>query len=224
MTSGYLGSSFRQRGLATLAVGGIHAGLGFALVAAMPGVAMQPIRERTVTGIALNANAYGGDPATSEGIPDHVIVHRLDPSPPLDWPRPPDIVDGGCILTEPPEFYPGDIGLLAPSYDGGRPPLPITDKAAWLTTDDLPLDESASGDDWMSYSLTIGIDGRVMGCSIVRASASPRFDGAICRALAARARFAPALDRNGEKMLGFYAGTVRWEFPKSEPAPPQEPG
>jgi protein TonB len=123
-------------------------------------------------------------------------------------------VDGGCILIEPPEFYPGDIGLLAPSYDGGRPALSITDKAAWLTTDDLRLDERPLVDDWMSYSLTIGIDGRVMGCSIVRSSASPLFDAAICRALAARARFEPALDRNGEKVLGSYAGTVRWEFPE----------
>ena len=40
-----------------------------------------------------------------------------------------------------------------------------------------------------------------------------RLDDAACRRISQRARFDPATDETGGKVVGTYAGTVKWEIP-----------
>ena len=47
-------------------------------------------------------------------------------------------------------------------------------------------------------SLTIGPDGRVVGCNVTRSSGNSSLDGATCNILRRRAKFTPARDSNGK--------------------------
>ncbi|MGH6658181.1 MAG: energy transducer TonB [Sphingomicrobium sp.] len=48
-----------------------------------------------------------------------------------------------------------------------------------------------------TVTLTVGTDGRVKRCRIRKSSGQASIDKAICSLVQARARFKPALDRNG---------------------------
>ena len=194
----------------------VHAGLGYALVAGLPGVAMETIRERTVTGISLNSRGHGGDPATSEGVPEGIIVQRpVPPQPPVGLL---EARQTGCIFgfidnsDQSIALGHGFDLLTGPGFPS-RYPRPANDKATWFGTDDIPLAQGEVVEDSMSYSLIVGADGRVAACEIVRASFSATLDQAICRALSERARFEPASDENGTPAVGTYNGTVKWDFP-----------
>ena len=50
-------------------------------------------------------------------------------------------------------------------------------------------------------------------CEIVKSSGFRRLDDAACRLVTNRARFEPATDRFGEKVVGSYSNSVSWEMP-----------
>ena len=62
--------------------------------------------------------------------------------------------------------------------------------------------------------VTVGADGRVSGCDIVRSSGYRGLDQATCRAVTRRARFRPATDGNGQNVAGSYSNSVRWQIPR----------
>ena len=48
-----------------------------------------------------------------------------------------------------------------------------------------------------SFTLDVGANGRVAGCTITRSSGSAALDSTTCRLLRSRARFTPAVDASG---------------------------
>ena len=87
--------------------------------------------------------------------------------------------------------------------------------ARWVTTDDYPsrdLREENEGTTF--FRAVVGTNGRVSACEIVRSSGHPGLDAATCKAVTARARFEPATDENGEKIVGTYSNSVRWQIPR----------
>ena len=92
---------------------------------------------------------------------------------------------------------------------------PIGDPASWALTDDYPardLDEGHEGT--TVFHVTVGANGRVSGCDIVRSSGYRGLDQATCRAVTRRARFHPATDGNGQNVAGSYSNSVRWQIPR----------
>ena len=59
-------------------------------------------------------------------------------------------------------------------------------------------------------ALTVGTDGRVKGCRIVRPSPDPEADAITCRLATERFRFRPARDRNGEPVESVYGWRQSW--------------
>lgn len=61
--------------------------------------------------------------------------------------------------------------------------------------------------------LSIGIDGRVSDCKIIRSSGHQDLDKRTCETLIKRGRFDPARDRNGEPMVSPYFQSINWIMP-----------
>ena len=61
--------------------------------------------------------------------------------------------------------------------------------------------------------MVVGSDGRVDACEITRSSGNAELDAATCKNVTRRARFEPATNGDGQKVVGSYSSTVRWQLP-----------
>ena len=93
--------------------------------------------------------------------------------------------------------------------------VPHGSPARWATTDDYPArDLREENEGVAAFRVVVGTNGRVSACEIVRSSGHPGLDAATCKAVTARARFEPATDENGAKVVGMYGNSVRWQIPR----------
>jgi protein TonB len=96
-----------------------------------------------------------------------------------------------------------------------RQPLLKDDPRQWVNTDDYPSRDLRAGNEGTAvFRAVVGSNGRVSACEIVRSSGHPALDAATCKAVTARARFEAATDENGEKVVGTYTNSVRWQIPR----------
>jgi protein TonB len=67
-----------------------------------------------------------------------------------------------------------------------------------FSADDYPASAQAAGAEGTAQAtLTIGADGRVVGCNLTRSTGNSALDSATCNILRRRAKFTPARDSNG---------------------------
>ena len=91
---------------------------------------------------------------------------------------------------------------------------PSNDPTRWITNEDYPaapLRKQVEGT--AGYRLVISTNGRVSSCEITRSAGNGALDEATCKLITRRARFEPATDDTGARVLGTYTGTVRWDIP-----------
>lgn len=67
--------------------------------------------------------------------------------------------------------------------------------------------------DHVIVALTVGTDGRVKGCRVVRPSRDPQADKVTCDLASARFRFRPARDAAGNPVVSIYGWQQRWFYP-----------
>jgi protein TonB len=91
---------------------------------------------------------------------------------------------------------------------GGAKPRNLGD---WYSYNDYP-DEAADADEqgYVTISFTVGIDGRMTDCKVVRSSGYARLDAVPCKVLPKRARFKPAKDAMGAPIVSH--GTTSMAF------------
>src|ERR1043165_2453500 len=78
---------------------------------------------------------------------------------------------------------------------GGAIPLNVN---RWYNYTDYPDDAvRADQQGYVTVSFTIGVDGRMTNCKVIRSSGYPILDAVPCKVLPKRARFTPAKDANG---------------------------
>ncbi|HKP34078.1 MAG TPA: energy transducer TonB [Sphingomicrobium sp.] len=85
---------------------------------------------------------------------------------------------------------------------------------SYFSVDDYPsaaLAMRAQGA--VGIRLTIGANGRVIGCAITRSSGSPVLDSATCNLIRRRARYTPAMDSNGNSIVGTIDQHIEWKLP-----------
>ncbi len=157
------------------------------------------------------------------------------PPPPDNIPPPPPVVIPKSII--PPVSTPNVVRDTVETPPPPRPPAPVIPpvaaapappatpdrsrrvaargrEAEWVTTDDYPsssLREEAEG--ITRTRLSVGADGRVTACEVTGSSGNSALDQAACRNLQRRARFEPALDRDGNPVASTYPKNVRWQLP-----------
>jgi protein TonB len=80
--------------------------------------------------------------------------------------------------------------------------------------DDYPASAQAAGAEGTARAtLTIGPDGRVVGCNLIQSTGNGALDAATCNILRRRAKFTPARDSNGQPTTDTYTTPpIRWQL------------
>jgi protein TonB len=106
-------------------------------------------------------------------------------------------------VTAPPPIA---IPPVVPSPPAPPPPPRKTESArpaqgdvrTLFSADDYPASaQAADAQGTAQAQLTIGADGRVVGCNLIRSTGNSALDSATCNILRRRAKFTPARDSNG---------------------------
>lgn len=136
---------------------------------------------------------------------------------------PPQII---AVPSPPPEvLVPPPVQILSP------PPTPHSLRIIWPPQPRRPAQDNFAHKDYpaaalragaqgrVAFSLDVGPDGRVFGCTITRSSESAVLDSATCSIMRRRGRFIPAIDSSGNPAPGTVSQEIEWTLP-----PPTERG
>lgn len=217
----------RRRATAIAGVIAVHAALGLIVVTGMTVVGFIKQEEKPFGGTIFYAPLPPPPPTPSPtASADPIETILTAPKPPI--PLPPgagpqvDPFDGAETKAGPVSPYvaptPGpslvaDPPRPLPSFTP-RNANPANDQTRWVTADDYPTADLMRGNQGtVRYRLSISSSGRVVACDVLATSGSTRLDDAACKAITRRARFDPAMDENGARVVGMFTGTVRWEIP-----------
>jgi TonB family protein len=83
-------------------------------------------------------------------------------------------------------------------YGGAKP----RNLGSWYSYDDYPDAAVKAGEQgYVTVAFTIGIDGRMGDCTVIRSSGYPTLDAIPCKVLTKRARFTPAKGPSGAPIV-----------------------
>jgi protein TonB len=190
-----------NRTLAIIIVAILQLGLGYAIV----------------TGLAYNVIKKAAQDLKTFDVEEQPPPPEEPPPPPKDMPKvpPPPVTPPPLVRMEapappiqtvtapPPPVY---VPPVAPAPPPPPPPPRKVQSAqsakgdlrTLFSADDYPASAQASGAEGTSQAtITIGPDGRVAGCNIIRSSGNSALDAATCNIIRRRAKFVPARDSNG---------------------------
>ena len=175
-----------------------------------------------VTGLAYNVIKKASENLKTFDVEEQPPPPEPPPPPPKDMPKvpppptqppplvrvntppPPTIQTVESPAPPPPQLPPV---VAAPP----APPAPVPpprkvqsaqsakgDLRTLFSADDYPAAAQAAGAEGTAQAqLTIGPDGRVVGCNLTRSTGNSALDSATCNILRRRAKFSPAKDSNG---------------------------
>src|SRR6266542_5785854 len=151
------------------------------------------------------------------------------PPPPKDLPKvpPPPMTPPPLVRMEAP---PPQIQVVTTPYIppvAPAPPAPPApprkvvsaqsakgDLRSLFSPDDYPAAAQSSGAEGTAQAqLSIGPDGRVTGCNLIRSTGNSSLDSATCNILRRRAKFTPARDSNGNATSdSITTPTITWRL------------
>lgn len=173
-----------------------------------------------VTGLAYNVIKKAAEDLKVVDVEQPPPPPEEPPPPPKDMPKvppppvtPPPLVKMNTpppppiqtVTAPPPPVYIPPV-VAAPPPPPAPPPPRKTQSAqsakgdlrTLFSADDYPASaQSAGAEGTAQASLTIGPDGRVTGCNLIRSTGNGALDSATCNILRRRAKFTPARDSNG---------------------------
>ncbi|MFL6851764.1 MAG: energy transducer TonB, partial [Sphingomicrobium sp.] len=189
-----------NRTLAIILVCLIQFGLGYAII----------------TGLAYNVIKKAAQDLKTFDVEEQPPPPEEPPPPPKDMPKvpPPPVTPPPLVRMQAPEPPiqtvtappPVMIPPVAPAPPAPPPPPRKVQSAqsakgdlrSLFSADDYPASaQSAGAEGTTRASLTIGTDGRVVGCNIIQSSGNTALDSATCNILRRRAKFVPARDSSG---------------------------
>jgi periplasmic protein TonB len=137
------------------------------------------------------------------------LVQMQAPPPPIAVqiaPTPPPIPQVVQAPPAPPPPPPPHKTVSAQSARG--------DVRTLFSADDYPASAQAAGAEGTAQAqLTIGTDGRVVGCNLIKSTGNGALDSATCNILRRRAKFTPARDSNGNPTTDTYTTPpIRWQL------------
>lgn len=166
-----------------------------------------------VTGLAYNVIKKTVQDLKTFDVEETPPPPEEPPPPPKDMPKvpPPPMVPPPLVRTieSPPPIAVVQTPIIppvAPQPPAPPPPPRKTvsaqsakgDLRTLFSADDYPASaQSAGAEGTAQAQLSIGPDGRVVGCNITRSSGNGALDSATCNILRRRAKFTPARDSNG---------------------------
>jgi periplasmic protein TonB len=215
----------KNRVIAIVLVGLITFLLGWLLISGLAVDAVKKLAEKLDV-----VNAEEPPPPEEEPPPPPPDLD-LPPPPPIVAPRPPVTISQNVqprAVENPPPAPPPTPTITppappAPPASPPPPPAPDRSRAAaargnpqtWVTTDDYPSSAQREGAEGTTGTrLTVGPDGRVTDCQVTGSSGNTALDNAACANLRRRARYTPALDRDGNPTTATVTRNVRWQLPE----------
>jgi len=211
----------RRRRIAIAGVVIIHAAIGFVLVTGLVETFVPPAPPPRLVGGQIPLPPPPPDP-TPTPTAAATSTNPVAPTPPVPLPTntgatvdpfDPTKEQVGPVIPLPP-YDPTPTATPGPALSP-RGAAPRNDPASWVRDEDYPsraIREELEGT--TRFRLVIGSNGRVNACEVTRSSGHPLLDEATCRFVSGRARFDPATDGNGRKVVGSYASSVRWVPPR----------
>jgi protein TonB len=209
-----------RRTAAIVGVIAVHALIGYGLVTGLAARFRPPVH-RTIDGYSVPLPTPTPPPPPPTPQPSATAT----PQGPIALPQP-FPTDAPTFPPPNPIPFPDPIPTAVPSAQPPLPPahpaavkprpaVPKNDPKTWVTTDDYPSRDLREGNEGTArFRVTVGTNGRVVACEIVRSSGHRGLDEATCRAVKARARFVPAKDGNDEAVAGEYSNNVLWRIPR----------
>jgi protein TonB len=212
----------RRRAAALATTAAVHAALGVAVVTGLTVAGYTPIDTYDPI-VQFPVEQDPPEPTPPAPQPDDpVVTLPKAPEPPLVLqPAPGPLVkplETTELALDETSRLPDPVATLTPRPQPSFTPkraVPSNNSAGWISNDDYPrraLIDHAEGA--VAYRLVIGTTGRVSSCELTRPSGHRALDDATCRLIASRARFEPATDETGAKVIGTFTGSVRWEIPE----------
>lgn len=172
-----------------------------------------------VTGLAFNVIKKAAQDLKTFDVEEPPPPPEKPPPPPKDMPdvppppmTPPPLVRMNTApppiqVVESPNIPPVAPPVIAPPAPP-PPPAPRKVQSAQsakgdlrtlFSADDYPASAQSSGAEGTAQAqLSIGPDGRVTGCNLIRSTGNTSLDSATCNILRRRAKFTPARDSNGQ--------------------------
>src|SRR5690242_7849595 len=130
--------------------------------------------------------------------PGIAVVNTVPPQPPGQIILPPQSLPPAAI--QPPRVV--------------RGPQERFEASRYFSIDDYPAAAVGTGAHGLvRFTLTIGPDGRVIGCNITKSSGSSVLNMATCNIMRRRARYTPAMDSNGSPVVGTIEQQIEWKAP-----------
>jgi periplasmic protein TonB len=217
----------KNRVIAVILVGIITAMLGYVLISGLAIDVVKQVVEK------LDVMDVDEPPPPEEPPPPPPPDNKLPPPPPVVIPKSviPPVNNTNIIRDAVPEAPPRPPTPVInppappappaspppppPTVDRSRPSRPRGNAQSWVTTDDYPSSAQREGAEGTTGTrMTIGADGRVQSCDVTSSSGNSALDQAACRNLQRRARYEPALDRDGNPTTSTATRNVRWQLPE----------
>jgi len=210
----------RRRATAVVTVGAVHAVLAVGLITGLT------INVDRIIPSVIEATNIPLDPPRPEPTeppppqPDPIAYVPPAPVPPIPLPPVPgptyEEFDPTRLIVDEVPYIPAPRPTVQPA-----PPAPIAPpkravprNGNWITDDDYSrraiLDEAEGS---VGFRLVIGTNGRVSSCELTRSSGHGVLDDATCKLISNRARFDPATDETGARVVSTYSGSVLWQLP-----------
>jgi len=188
-----------------------------------------------VTGLAYNVIKKTAEQLKVIDVEQQPPPPEQPPPPPKDMPKvppppvtPPPLVQ---INTPPPPTITTVVAppippvappVIAPPAPPAPPPPRKTQSAqpargdvrSSFTPDDYPASAAAAGAEGVAQAtLSIGTDGRVTSCNLIRSTGNSALDSQTCNILRRRVKFIPAKDSNGNPTTDTYTTPpIRWQL------------
>ena len=172
-----------------------------------------------ITGLAYNVIKKASENLKTFDVEQQPPPPEPPPPPPKDMPKvppppvtPPPLVQVNTpppptiqTVTAPPVPPLAPPVIAPPAPPAPPPPRKVQsatsakgDLRTLFSADDYPAAAQAAGAEGTAQAeLTIGADGRVVGCNLTRSTGNSALDSATCNILRRRAKFTPARDSNG---------------------------
>lgn len=206
-----------------IAVAAIHVAAGFALVNGLAPDWLPRINQPVRATFIPDQKPVPEKPKETTKPKSQPLTNQIFiPPKPVDLTfNPVEITGTDKIELVPIDPFGGDPG---PLVQASPTPLPgFTPKAArprgnpglWAVTNDYPasaLRRDAEG--VTGFRVIISTDGKVQACEVTRSSGHPDLDATTCAKIAQRGRFDAASDDKGQKVVGSYSSSIRWQLPK----------
>jgi len=212
-----------NRATSLITVGAIHAAMGAALIYGLaPGV-VEMIKPTRIISVDIPVPPEATPPIEPDKTETSAPSVITAPTPPIDFfpsPQPAEPMTplepfAPNLPTAQPSATPSELPKPDKPLFTPRSPHAANDQARWVTASDYPGRDLRAGNEGVTgFRLVIGSNGKVQACETTSSSGFASLDKAACDRITSRARFEAAINGSGEKVVGTFNGSVRWQIPK----------